>query len=726
MHKNVSITVTALLFLITVISGLKLVAQNPQEHPRVGLALAGGSALGLAHIGVLKYFDEHHIPIDYLAGTSMGGLVGGFYATGIDPQELQKIVEGAAWDELLSPNYRFDDEPIVEKQEWNRQSGWITLRFGRRFAFPAGINSGQAVALLLSRHTQAYSNLKSFDELPTPFRCVATDLVSGSSVVLDHGSLPKALRATMALPGIFTPVNWEGKVLIDGGLTNNLPSDVVRDMGATKVIGVTLEGPPATAKQFTSLTTVLRQSASIAVVQNERQGAARADLVIHVRISGINSSDYEQAKKLIQQGYAAAQSMGKELSEYELAPAEWKAYKLKRQSRVRKAPAQGPLVAVVSTQTGIEQNAHEELYRKLGHGPVDEKDLEDVVSGVVAATSLPGAYFEWLDQPGLPQGYRVEFLERPDQIVLIRPSVTFNISNGEPTRGALNVGVSVVPLDTYKSRYIGEFNAGYDPGLRAEYYHPFGGSAYLIAAGLQIQRLHNLVYDGPTRNSFVRDRFAGSFYGGLGTWRFVQFRAGLRGGYDSDSKSVTLDGVTSNSGPFVNPEAMLTYDSQDSGAIPSRGTRMDAAAGYSYRAHSFPYIQDRFSSFYPVTKPVSVFLKGEAEISLGRNLGFFDRFTAGGEQSLPAFRYQEFRANTIVNAGAGAIFRGPAIKSLSTNVNFAAWHEIARLDLGSQGWQTRQSATIGLFFPTPVGALGTMVAFTEQGKARFRLTLGSF
>ncbi|HYX52495.1 MAG TPA: patatin-like phospholipase family protein, partial [Candidatus Limnocylindrales bacterium] len=428
--------------------------QRSKPRPRIGIALGGGAALGLAHIGVLKYFEEHHIPIDDIAGTSMGGLVGGFYATGISATDLQEIALDAPWDDLLSPNYRFFDEPIVEKQEWNRQPGWLTLRLGSRLNLPAGINSGQRLALLLSRNTEPYSNLMTFDELPTPFRCVATDLVSGSPVVLDHGSLPKALRSTMAIPGIFTPVAWEGKVLVDGGVTNNLPSNVVRGMGADKVIAVLVQVPSPNAKQFTSLAAVLRQTVSVGIVQNERQGAAEADTLVRVVVKGITPTDYEQSLKIIQQGYDAARAMANELSAYSVSDGEWNDYVAQRKARIRSARKRGPLAQVDAAQPVIQRNAVHELHRKLGAGDFDQDHLEDVLSGIVAAAGLPGAYYEWTRKPEGEEGYRVEFLERPDHILVLRPAVAFNVSNEEPTRAALNLGTTWVPLSTYKSRVV--------------------------------------------------------------------------------------------------------------------------------------------------------------------------------------------------------------------------------------------------------------------------------
>ncbi len=268
--------VAATLILLLLQSSLQAQDAPPSRRPRVGLVLGGGGALGLAHIGVLRFLEERHIPVDRVTGTSMGGLVAGIYATGRSAADLEKIANNAPWDDFLRSSPKFADRPAAEKQDWNRITGEFTFRFGKRLSLPAGINPGQQLALLLSRETVGYSGLRNFDDLPIPFRCVATDLVSADAFVLQDGSLAKAMRATMALPAIFTPVEWKGRVLIDGGLVNNLPTDVVRDMGADVVIAVVLQGAPTDAKQLTTIANILKQSVSVAVLQNERRNVKKA------------------------------------------------------------------------------------------------------------------------------------------------------------------------------------------------------------------------------------------------------------------------------------------------------------------------------------------------------------------------------------------------------------------------------------------------------------------
>ena len=244
-------------------------AQQPSEteRPSIGVALSGGSALGLAHIGVLRYFEEHHIPVDKIGGTSMGGLIGGLYATGMDSSQISAIVESADWNALLSPSLRFADQPIADKQRWNRTFGDLMLRFGKGFSLQPGLNPGESLSLLLSRSTMAYSGVTNSDQLPIPFRCVATDLVSGESVVFSKGSLPIAMRAIMSLPGVFTPVKLDRMVLVDSGVLENTPVDAVRDMGAKVVIAVALKTPKAKPDQFKSLTDVMQQTISLLIAK---------------------------------------------------------------------------------------------------------------------------------------------------------------------------------------------------------------------------------------------------------------------------------------------------------------------------------------------------------------------------------------------------------------------------------------------------------------------------
>ena len=205
-------------------------ASAQPARPTVGIAFGGGSARGIAHIGVIQWLEEHHVPIDMAAGTSMGGLVGGAFATGMSAAELRALIVGTDWDVMFgSSSFQFKN---VRRKE-DARSYPSRLEFGLKGGImpPPSLNDGQQVDLLLARVTAPYYAIEHFDELPTPFRVVAVDLRAGEKVVIESGSLATALRATMSLPAVFPPVEREGRVLVDGGVLDNIPADVVKGAG---------------------------------------------------------------------------------------------------------------------------------------------------------------------------------------------------------------------------------------------------------------------------------------------------------------------------------------------------------------------------------------------------------------------------------------------------------------------------------------------------------------
>ncbi len=251
------------------LSSFAFAQEPPTPRPKIGVAFEGGGALGFAHVGVLKWFEEHRIPIDYISGTSMGGLVGGLYATGMRPAELQDLMSKIDWNETLSGPIPFSEASYRRKED--RRDFQNGLEFGLRggFNFPSGLATGQNITFLLDREALPYSRLKSFDDLPIPFRCVATDLVTGKAVVFQDGPLGEALRATMSVPAVFSPVRSGDKLYADGMLTDNLPVDVVKKMGADIVIAVYLNPSSFTAKSSASLFSVMNRGVGLMVAANE-------------------------------------------------------------------------------------------------------------------------------------------------------------------------------------------------------------------------------------------------------------------------------------------------------------------------------------------------------------------------------------------------------------------------------------------------------------------------
>jgi len=372
-----ALAVLALLVLPFLAAAQEPQAPAPPPKPRlkIGVALEGGGALGLAHIGVLQWFEENHIPVDYIAGTSMGGLVGGFYATGMSPAELKKLIEGLNWDEILRDRTSYQDLSFQRKQDQRAYPNSLVLGLRKGLTLPAGLNAGHQIGLLIDRETLPYFGLASFDALPVPFRCVATDLVSGKEFVFKEGSLAEALRATMSIPGAFTPVNDGQRVYVDGGLVNNLPTNVVRQMGADIVIAVHLETQPMAAQNIQSLLSVLEQSVRAVISENELRGLANADAVVSVNLGRFGMRDFTKNQPIMQTGYEAAQNKSKLLERFALDDQAWQEYLHHRGSRKQISTPVPEFIQVQGTSAAAQEDIRRYLKGFAGK-PLDADKLD--------------------------------------------------------------------------------------------------------------------------------------------------------------------------------------------------------------------------------------------------------------------------------------------------------------------------------------------------------------
>ncbi|MFO7657642.1 MAG: patatin-like phospholipase family protein, partial [Bacteroidales bacterium] len=294
-----------LIVLITHFGTIKFYGQT--ERPKIGLVLSGGAAKGIAHIGVLKVLEQAGIQVDFIGGTSMGSIVGGLYALGYNAGELENIALYQNWNYLLSEDVLLNSISIEEKKETKKY--FLSLPAdGFRIKLPGGLISGQNVSLLLSGLIWPYHNVSDFSKLPVPFLCIATDIVKGRQVVLNSGYLPDALRASMAIPTIFTPVEIDGNLLVDGGMVNNFPVKEVKEMGADIIIGVDCGFKAFKKEEINSLYSVIEQSLYILSTQkNENENKKElCNILIEPEFKESNAMNFSNAKELIRIGEEAA------------------------------------------------------------------------------------------------------------------------------------------------------------------------------------------------------------------------------------------------------------------------------------------------------------------------------------------------------------------------------------------------------------------------------------
>src|SRR3989442_15704809 len=258
----------------------------------------------------------------------------------MNPEEMKTLIEGLDWRKILSDRTPYEDLPYRRKEDQRAYPNSLIFGLRHGLSAPAGLIPGHQIGLLIDRVALPYYAVPSFDALPVPFRCVATALVSGKPYVFKDGSLAVALRATISIPGAFSPVHDGQTVFVDGGLTNNLPTDVVRQMGADIVIAVHLERASMEANDIQSIFRVLEQSVRVVIAENEVRGLARADAVVSVPLGEFSTVGYTKSDSIIQKGYEAAEHRSRLLSAFALEDAAWQEYLRERQGRKRTdAPA---------------------------------------------------------------------------------------------------------------------------------------------------------------------------------------------------------------------------------------------------------------------------------------------------------------------------------------------------------------------------------------------------
>ena len=288
-------------------------------RPKVGLVLSGGAARGLAHVGVLKALEEQGIHIDAIAGTSMGAVIGGLYASGYKIDELEKLALGIDWKEALSDAPEREDVPFRRKQDDRdflvKQK--LSFRDDGSLGLPLGVIQGQNLALLLESLLAHSSDIRDFDKLPIPFRAVATDIVNGEKVVFRKGHLPQVIRASMSIPAVFAPVEINGQLLVDGGMVDNITVDVAREMGVDMVIVVDIGTPLRGRKQLNTVFDILNQSITLMTRSNSEVQLASLkpdDILIQPALASYGTTDFGRALDIINAGYRATQVMEKRLA----------------------------------------------------------------------------------------------------------------------------------------------------------------------------------------------------------------------------------------------------------------------------------------------------------------------------------------------------------------------------------------------------------------------------
>ena len=557
---------------------------HPAGRPTVGVAFGGGSARGIAHVGVIRWLEEHRIPIDAAAGTSMGGLIGGAYASGMEAAELKAFIMGLDWDQLFGAS-SFAYKNIRRKADARAYPSRLEFGLKGGIVPPAALNNGEAVELLLGRIAAPYWGIKDFDELPTPFRTVAVDLLSAQPVVMRSGSLADAMRATMSLPLIFPPIEVDGQILIDGATMNNVPADVVKAMGADKVVAISVGDLADREGLSYTMFGVAGNTIDAMMRASTRRALAAADVLVHVPLDEYGSLDWRRAADLMDEGYKAAESMREKLLPLAVSEADFEAW---RRGRLARRKTELPAPAFLELE-GFADSDKKRLNTLLAHHvgkPLDvtavEKDIETIAGldryQTVTWRLLDGAA-RGVNGIGLGVHGRVKPNAPPFMML------GFNLENttSDDFRIALTARYLRYGLIGSGSELRIDGTLGSDPAVAMELYRPIGSTPLFIApyAGVGNETF-NLIDDDAVIARYEQTVNRLGLNLGVNLGARSDLRLGAYVGHTSASIEVGDPGFPELSGKETGAELVWRVDRQDSPVVPSGGLRSEVRLSHIF------------------------------------------------------------------------------------------------------------------------------------------------
>ncbi|WPL18795.1 NTE family protein RssA [Thiorhodovibrio winogradskyi] len=630
-------------------------AAGTAKHPRIGLVLAGGGAKGAAHIGVLKVLEDLRIPIHAIAGTSMGSLVGGGYAAGLSAQELENRVLEVDWNEL------FDDNPPRSQWPSRRQEASLTSGFnfsigvrGRQVKLPPGAIAGQKVQLFFNDLLRGVETNQDFDTLPIPFRAVATNLENGDMVVFDQGPLPVALRASMAVPGIFAPMVWGDHIYVDGGLVRNLPVDVARSMNVDHLIVVNLGSGFLPRDQLDNLLGITGQMIAILTEQNVKTSLAeinpQRDLLIVPDLGDIGSGDFPRAAEAIATGVAAARKSAARLRRFSLSETEYAAWKRARFGAG--APVQRVSEVRIAGLKRVNAELFETLIEAQRGQPFGREHLERDIQRLYGRGDFERISYRFEPDAQGGEVLIVDAVEKGWGPGYLGFGLKLSSDNQGDSRFGLRANYRQTWMNRLGAEWYNELELGNEPRLFSEWFQPLDlDHSGFVAPYLDVQQTPYSVFDGDqrvARYDVTRARLGAD----VGLSRsHLEMRLGPYWGItdvnlDTGSRELPVGWVVDSG-----LRGRLAYDTLDRAAVPRAGRRvtLEVQAPLDALGAESSYARTLFSAFGARSAgPNTLAVHFKAGTSFGTDMPYYDQFPLGGFLTLSGYANEQFRGNDMV------------------------------------------------------------------------------
>jgi NTE family protein len=639
-------------------------------RPKVALVLSGGGARGFAHVGVLKALEAARVPVDMIVGTSMGAIVGGLYASGMTADELEREILAVQWGDLFNSREPRQLLSQRRKEEDFELSPVLALGFREGgFRLPTGAVSSRSLEMLLRRYTLPTRHLTSFDQLPTPFRAVATDMETGQPVVMDSGDLATALRASMSVPGVFSPVTVGERILGDGGLVDNLPVGVARRMGADVIIAVNIGTPLAGRETLGTVLGITAQMVNILTEQNVQASIATltpSDLLLTPPLGKLTSADFERAPELVRIGREYADTVTAALQRFS-APQD--RYARWVSARVEAAVGNTERVGRIASIRfeGVNERRAERLEAGLDTGVgqrVDVDRIEDDLQKLAAAGDYERIDYSLVRRPGTDQ---------EDLAILLRENnwgpnylrLGIDLRTDFQGQGAFNLRLSHNRhwLNDSGAEWRNRVQLGETLGVFSEIYQPLGLASERFVAAYIDGRVRKVELFAPSGEALALVQRQGVQVGADIGWpiglrgTIGEMRLGVIGAQRSTtpelvSRAIPLNVAQTQRWREAGVRATVMADQLDYANFPSRGYRAMGEAVVGRRSYdnlpSGPFDRIEASvtavkSWGPHTLNVGARLARASDVPLGA----VDEYSLGGFQQLSGYRVGQVAGNYL-------------------------------------------------------------------------------
>jgi NTE family protein len=706
-------------------------------RPTVGVAFGGGSARGIAHVGVIRWLEEHRVPIDLAAGTSMGGLIGGAFATGMDAGELHTFISTLNWDQLFGAS-NFAYKNIRRKADARDYPSRLEFGLGAGIVPPPSLNNGQDVELLLGRVVAPYFEVENFDDLPTPFRTIAVDLLSAQPVVMRRGFLADALRATMSLPLIFPPVQLDGRVLVDGGAMNNVPADVVKAMGADRVIAINVGELTNPEKVDYTMFGIAGTTIDAMMRASTVRALASADIVINVPLKDYGSLDWRRAADLIDEGYRAAEAMRDWLLPLALSEADFEAWRSARQARRRTTLPSPAFIELDGFVPSDASRLDVLLARHIGV-PLDIKAVDADIAIVTGLDRYQTVTWRMTRDAARGIGLLVRGRVKPYAPPFLM--LGLNLENTTSTDFQITASARYLTFDLVGSgselRVDGTL--GSNPSAAFELYKPIGSTALFVAPYAGVANLtFNFIDNDAIVARYGQTRTRLGLNAGVNLGAQSDLRVGAYVGHSSASIEIGNPGFPELSGKETGADLVWRLDTQDSPVVPSHGILSQVRLSHIFEGPDITFQEQTFdrpasltqfaavtSRFWSFGPPNRVFVVGGLGTSFHADPLPTQKFALGSPFRLSAYSFGEIRGSHYYAATAGYLRQLGRLPDFMGGPIFAGgWLENADAfdEWSLASWRTNGSVSV--IMDTLIGPVILAGSWSFDGRWRTYIGVG--